>query len=905
VTAARRIAMLARAVLALALIVVLAAGVPLLLVRVAGWPLPSRLPSSEQLRFALGGDIGDRFWLKLFAIVVWLAWMQLMSAFVREAVALARGRMVRVRSADAWAQHVAGRLIGAIAVAVTIVGPAPGAHGRALPLAVVDVAAPLQVAETPTLSTHVVVRGESLSSIAADELGDESAWPEIWTANRGRTFGSRVFHDPNLILPGWDLQLPTAAPQPPAPAPQPAAPTPEASTPAPEPVNPVLLPPVVITAPTTAALTTAAASAVATAVTPAAATRQPVLAGHVPAMDQLGQTSSRDSAPVWARTSGVLGASLLATGIAATLAGRRRRVLRAASSSATRPVPDPELAPLVAAVHVTSDALRMTRLELALRAMAGRLAGCGVLARPLAVRADVDGRLEIVLDREVMLETPWIAGEDQRCWVLAADIPLVALTDDARGVAPPCPALVGLGAGDDGEVYVDLEALPLLDVSSRLAGEELVRLVVTTLATTPLADELRVVVVGSALPELSGRHPVQTVPDLASAIAEVEALTAGIAAVTAGAPSTFRLRATAGHEPWDPVVVVLPSSSDDADQLTRLVELARGHRGIAVIGTDLTAASWRLARDGTSWRLDPVGWKFGPHGLTEIEMTEIGSALLQAAEELPEEERNASVACCPAPAPWSLMVRVLGPVDVVDRAGRAVAFERARSLELVVWLAQHGGTATRAGARAALWGLDISNAAFSNVVSEARRAMARHVPPPDGEDWVARTYAERLPLHPAVALDADVVAMHLNHARNLSDEAAIEELRTALALVRGAPYAGTSYVWPDAEALPSTLTLLATTVAAELAERCLAVGDVEGVFAATATGLEVLPGHEELVALRMRAHAVRGDLAAVRGEFASYEQAIASDVWAGGELAPKLVALRKELLAGLVPVAGS
>jgi hypothetical protein len=121
--------------------------------------------------------------------------------------------------------------------------------------------------------------------------------------------------------------------------------------------------------------------------------------------------------------------------------------------------------------------------------------------------------------------------------------------------------------------------------------------------------------------------------------------------------------------------------------------------------------------------------------------------------------------------------------------------------------------------------------------------MARLVAPPDGDDWLARTYAERLPLHPAVALDADVVAMHLDRARGMADEAAIEELRAALALVRGAPYAGASYPWADAEALPSTLTLLATTVAAELAERCLAAGDLDAVFAATAKGLEVLPGH--------------------------------------------------------------
>jgi two-component SAPR family response regulator len=245
---------------------------------------------------------------------------------------------------------------------------------------------------------------------------------------------------------------------------------------------------------------------------------------------------------------------------------------------------------------------------------------------------------------------------------------------------------------------------------------------------------------------------------------------------------------------------------------------------------------------------------------------------------------------------WQLMVRVLGPVDVVDREGRPLAFERAKSLELVTWIAQHQAGATRTGARAALWELDIANSSFSNVVSEARRALARAVAPPAGEDWLARTYAERLPLHPAVVLDADVAAAHLARARAVTGEDSISELRAALALVRGAPYGGTSYLWPDAEALPSTLTLLATTIASELAERCLATGDTEAVFAATAVGLDVLPGHEALVALRMRAHAARRDDSGVRREFASYERAVLADAWAGDEPSSELRALRDELV---------
>jgi two-component SAPR family response regulator len=320
--------------------------------------------------------------------------------------------------------------------------------------------------------------------------------------------------------------------------------------------------------------------------------------------------------------------------------------------------------------------------------------------------------------------------------------------------------------------------------------------------------------------------------------------------------------------------------------------------------------------------------------LTEAELTAIAAALTPDALVAPVEVEggdgsddgadakdaatSAPMALAPRADPadlvlasgdWAIMVRVLGPVDVVDRDGRAVVFDRAKSLELVVWIAQHAATATRAGARAALWDLDVANASFSNVVSEARRALARAVPSPSGEDWILRTYAERLPFRAGIVLDADLVAAHLARARTLDGKAAIDELRAGLALVRGAPYVGTSYLWPDAEALPSTLTLLATTVAGELATRCLHVGDIEGAFAATGVGLEVLPGHEELVALRMRAHARRGDRSGVRREFAAYERAVLSDVWAGGEPSAQLTSLRQELLDGLVeqplPIAGS
>ena len=94
---------------------------------------------------------------------------------------------------------------------------------------------------------------------------------------------------------------------------------------------------------------------------------------------------------------------------------------------------------------------------------------------------------------------------------------------------------------------------------------------------------------------------------------------------------------------------------------------------------------------------------------------------------------------------------------------------------------------------------------------------------------------------------------------------------------------------------PATAVTVAAPVTAE-------VPDAEGAFAATAVGLDVLPGHEELVGLRLQAHALTGDRVALRREYACYEQAVLADPW-DGEPSPELAALRHELL-GAVPVAG-
>ena len=244
----------------------------------------------------------------------------------------------------------------------------------------------------------------------------------------------------------------------------------------------------------------------------------------------------------------------------------------------------------------------------------------------------------------------------------------------------------------------------------------------------------------------------------------------------------------------------------------------------------------------------------------------------------------------------ALLVRLIGAVDVVDARAAAIGFDRSKTLELVTWLVTHRGRSTRSAARTALWELDVRDATFANVVSDARRAMARHVAPPDGDEWLRRTMTEELSLHEGVRADGDVVRERVAAAQERSAAEALDVLRPAVELVRGMPFSGTSYLWPDAEGIVSDLVLLATSATTAYARLALEAGDIDGVFWATGRGLNVINGHEASIGLRMRAHAVAGDLAGVRHEWEAYERVLTADPWSDGEPAPKLVTLRRQLL---------
>ena len=245
-------------------------------------------------------------------------------------------------------------------------------------------------------------------------------------------------------------------------------------------------------------------------------------------------------------------------------------------------------------------------------------------------------------------------------------------------------------------------------------------------------------------------------------------------------------------------------------------------------------------------------------------------------------------------------MRTLGPVEVELADGTTIEFEKSKTKELLAWLTNHRSRPTRSAARTALWEFTVADATFTNVVSDIRRTLKQTELLSPLEEWIPRTFSDHLPFHNSIVSDGEVLRACIVKAQKLSPAAAVVELHSGLELVRDLPFSGTGYLWPDAEGITSQLVITVITAAIMAAELDLQRGKTDGVFWATAQGLKVLGAHEELFALRMKAHALKGDLAGVRFEFDSYQRAIASDSFSITEPSQKLVSLLNKLTNNIV-----
>lgn len=204
-------------------------GIPYLLARFIGWPLPSEtVPMDTISRHLADGDIPDAFLLKTVAIIVWLAWAQLAIAVVAEYVGIIRGRApVSVPTLPAF-RILAAKLATWTTLVVSALGPIkPVAAAPLVPVAattiVVPTAAatgatsnapePVEVGEATADGVYIVEQGDCWWDVADRLLGDGMRWSEIRAINIGRTMpdGMVITQATEELRPNWPLAVPVDA----------------------------------------------------------------------------------------------------------------------------------------------------------------------------------------------------------------------------------------------------------------------------------------------------------------------------------------------------------------------------------------------------------------------------------------------------------------------------------------------------------------------------------------------------------------------------------------------------------------------------------------------------------------------------------------------------------------------
>ncbi|MFD9535042.1 LysM peptidoglycan-binding domain-containing protein [Streptomyces sp. NPDC060010] len=513
---------------------------------------------------------------------------------------------------------------------------------------------------------YTVQEGDSLSTVADEQLDDADRYPEIFELNQGAPLPEGgAFTDPDLIYPGQKLTLPatdsTPAPQAPTPAPEVSRPTtPPTGTPAPTPTAPTTP-----TTPTTKATPTPKASATPKASTtpkPSAAaptakasptpkTNTPAQAGPTasssasaakpnpaaPASPKAAAPTVPEPAPAapraqftgssvnWALVAGI--GTLLAASLAGALGVRRilqQRQRRAGETIAQDSVPTEVEQVLDAAAEPQG----IDFLDRALRALAHQAGEDGVSLPALrGARLTADG-ITLMLDEPADPVAPFTTGPETRTWALnpAAGLPAVAELGDVHA---PYPGLVTLGADDDGLLLADLTTcgVLLLDGTSDEVLE-VARALALELGTCRWTDYSEILTTGLGA-RLSGLLPqgrIRTMPHLPAVATDLGELL---------------LEAHQSGEqvlPW----LMIGAGEPDEEHVTQLADALAAARTLhTAVVLPATAAARRAfphaeildtTRDQTA-RLEPLDLPVTLQRITDEQYRQYVHALTVSAEE--------------------------------------------------------------------------------------------------------------------------------------------------------------------------------------------------------------------------------------------------------------------------------
>ncbi len=606
-------------------------GVPLLLVEVHATPplgdMRYLLVHPGQVGVVLSRRLNDGVTTKLVWTIAWLAWAWFVVCVGVEFVGRIRGRIPGRMPGSRHIQSLVAGLVGA-----SLAFGLPSRQMSPLRLQVVAVSAPspyeqpgsgrLQDLRTSHASTlpsgtdaetvpttsmmasespgriYIVKPGDTLWSIAEEELGSPLEWRQIAASNYGRRQpdGEKLTND-HWIRPGWLLVIPGSASVDAGMGEVSPSSLIVSETSVPNPhtnVAPISAPPTVGTSTRTTL-------------------DEPKIEGDNDILTQGTFTTSR--APEKDRGSSgrhipvaPIGYGLLGAGIVALLDRMRRAQQRLRPTGLRIALPEGDLVELERGLRISSDPGSADWIDLSLRLLSVTVRRerletpvvSAVFLRPNAV--------EIVLDPSSPLSSPPLPfelGSDGASWILTKSGQRIdALRNDLEvvGIDAPLPSLVTLGRDELGIVLVNMERAGSVAISGP-ETDPLVQAIAVELATAKWSDQIDLVLVGFGEGS-EGLERVSHTGSLKAVGAKMERRARERAALLAlgGRATNSETRWQDGGDAWDLCVVVCsPAASvEELGALDDLIEVAGdGSLGVAVIcGCDVLSARWRVRAGG-------------------------------------------------------------------------------------------------------------------------------------------------------------------------------------------------------------------------------------------------------------------------------------------------------------------
>lgn len=493
----------------------------------------------------------------------------------------------------------------------------------------------LQIPATSTEHSVTVQPGDTLSQIAASELGDADEYPRIAAANE-------QVKDPDTIYPGMTLTIPQPAtattPEQPQQPEQDAAATPPPSHPG-STSDPATHESATHEPGTTQTppRTPPQAGREAAEVAAAAGGREDTQGGDVDASD------GDESSHAWLLTGLTGGGAVLAGALLLQLRRRRSTQRRHRRAGRTIATPTPSLGPVEKSISAvgTSAAVDVERMDSALRRLATARAAQGVEMPAVAAVEITRTWLGLHLSQPSTLTGPWQGSDDQLHWYLPGEDGLLEEIGESQPDQPaPYPLLVTLGATDSGSTWLlNLEEQALSITGDTDRGRDTARYLAAELAVNPWSHGVRVDVVGVAedvaamgpdrIWTHTGAGPDPAAEVLADTVTMIDrAGEEGVDVATARASQ-------AGSDTWHARLLLIDAATDRPAAMDDLLDLLATHPGrtgasVVVRGDDEAGAGLEVHVSAAGRITMPsVGLNLAAVGLTRDEARGCAGILTQ------------------------------------------------------------------------------------------------------------------------------------------------------------------------------------------------------------------------------------------------------------------------------------